>query len=314
VRSINQGGADFIKVSDGVPRESYFAIIDEARKLGLPVAGHIPTEISSFEASDAGQKSFEHLGNILRSCSKLSPSEIDERAAARLTPGTRPNDASLIPARIAAHTQIELESYSNAKCYQLFARFVRNRTWQVPTLIAKQSSAFVDSIMQVDDARGKYISRATHESWRPENNFFLKYRTPQFIEMRKKLYQKEIELVRRMHKAGVGFMAGTDIPAPYMYPGFSLHDELGLLVTAGFTPFEALLTATRKPAEYLNLSRELGTIQKGKLADLILLDANPVTNISNTKQIRAVIFDGRYFSKEMLEKMLDDVKTAAQQR
>src|ERR1051325_9533324 len=88
VRSLKQGGADFIKVYDGVPRESYFAIIDEARKLGLPVAGHIPTEISSFEASDAGQKSFEHLGNILRSCSKLSPSEIDERAAARLTPGT----------------------------------------------------------------------------------------------------------------------------------------------------------------------------------------------------------------------------------
>jgi imidazolonepropionase-like amidohydrolase len=171
-------------------------------------------------------------------------------------------------------------------------------------LVVKQSVALVDSIMLRDDPRRKYIPRTTLDSWPPENSFFLKYRTPEFIEMRKKLYQKEVKLVRAMHKAGVKFMAGTDIPAPYLYPGFSLHDELGLLVNAGFTNFEALLTATRNPADYLNRSNELGTIQKGKLADLILLDANPLKDIANTKRIGGVIVNGRYLPNQVLEKML----------
>lgn len=302
VRSLKKGGADFVKVYDGVSRESYFAIRDEAKRLNLPLVGHVPNAITAFEASEAGQKDFEHLGNILRSCSILTAIELDERTAAQLEISGSPKGPSAIPARISKRTQIELASYSNQKCLLLFARLKKNGTWQVPTLITKHSQTFVDSLMQTDDPRRKYIPRAMLESWRPENNFLFKYRTPEFIETRKKLYEKEVELVRAMHRAGVSFMAGSDIPAPYMYPGFSLHDELGLLVQAGLTPFEALLAATRKPAEFLNLSRELGTIQTGKLADLILLDANPLKQISNTKRIHAVIFDGRYLSKEMLEK------------
>ena len=302
VRSLKKGGADFIKVYDGVPRESYFAISDEARRLNLAVVGHVPTAITAFEASDAGQKDFEHLGNILRSCSILTAMELDERTAAQWNISGIPDGPAGIPARISKRTQIELDSYSNQKCLLLFARLKKNGTWQVPTLVTKHAQTFVDSLRQAEDPRRKYIPPAMLESWRPENNFLFKYRTPEFIEIRKRLYEKEVELVRAMHRAGVSFMAGSDIPAPYMYPGFSLHDELGLLVEAGLTPFEALLAATRKPAEFMNLSRDLGTVQTGKLADLILLDANPLEKISNTKQIRAVIFDGRYLSKEMLEK------------
>ena len=114
-----------------------------------------------------------------------------------------------------------------------------------------------------------------------------------------------------MHKAGVMILAGTDVPAPYMYPGFSLHDELALLVETGFTPFEALLAATRRPAEYLKLSDKLGTIEKGKLADLILLDANPLENIGNTKRIMAVVFNGRYLSKDAREKILADIESSS---
>lgn len=308
VRALKQGGADFIKVYDGVTRDSYFAIVDEAKRQNIPAAGHVPTPMTSFEASEAGQKSFEHLGNILRSCSTLAPSEIDEQTRKRLNPASKPNDPSAIPTRIAVRNGIELDTFSERKCRQLFARFARNKTWQVPTLIVKQSVAYVDSIMLRDDPRRKYIPRATLDSWRPENSFFLKYRTPESIEMRKRLYQKEVELVRAMHKAGVKFMAGSDIPGHYMYPGFSLHDELGLFVNAGFTNFEALLTATRNPAIYLKLSNELGTIQKGKLADLILLDGNPMKDIANTKRISAVIVNGRYLPKEALERMLAGIE------
>jgi imidazolonepropionase-like amidohydrolase len=311
VRFLKQSGADFIKIYDGVPRDAYFAIVDEAKRQNIPIAGHVPSQITSFEASDAGQKSFEHLGTILRSCSTLEARAIDERAALTIKPGNKPNDYSAIPTRIAARTSVELETYSEKKCRQLFARFVINETWQVPTLIVKQSFALVDTAMLSRDPRVKYISPAEREKWKPENNFFLKYRTAEFIEVRKRLYQKELELVGDIYRAKVKFMAGTDIPAPYMYPGFSLHDELALLVQAGLPPFEALQAATRNPAQYLKLSDRLGTIEKGKLADLVLLDANPLDDISNTKRISAVIFNGRYLSKEARERMLADIEIAA---
>ena len=311
VRFLKQNGADFIKIYDGVPRDSYFAIVDEAKKQNIPCAGHIPAEINSFEASDAGQQSFEHLGNILRSCSTLEPAVINERADLSIKTSTKPNDYSAIPTRIAARTNLELETYSEKKCQQLFARFVNNETWQVPTLIAKQRFALIDAEIFSDDPRMKYISFAERESWKPENNFFLKYRTAEFIEVRKRLYQKELELVGAMHRAKVKFMAGTDIPAAYTYPGFSLHDELALLVSTGFTPFEALQAATRNPAEYLNLSGKLGTIEKGKLADLVLLEANPLDDIGNMRRITAVVVNGRYISKEAREKTLADIASVA---
>lgn len=311
VRFLRQSGADFIKVYDGIPREQYFAIIDEAKKQNIPVAGHVPAELTSFEASDAGQKSFEHLGNILRSCSTLDAKTIDAAADALVKPSGKPGDFSHIPARIAERTRIALETYDKRKCQTLFAKLAENKTWQVPTLATKRALSLVDDGSFFNDARMKYITPKELEDWKPENNFFLKYRTPEFIVQKKRLYQKELELTVALHKAGVPFMTGTDVPGAYTYPGFTLHDELALLVETGFTPLEALRAATRNPAEYLNLSDELGTIEKGKLADLILLDANPLNDIANTKRIAAVVFNGRYLSKEEREKMLADVEATA---
>jgi imidazolonepropionase-like amidohydrolase len=305
---LKQSGADFVKVYDGVPRSDYYAIIDEAKKQNIPVAGHIPLEVTSFEASDAGQRDFEHLGNILQSCSTLDAKTIDERAKASVKPSDNPNDFSAIPTRIAARTRIELETYSEQKCQPLFAKFAKNKTWQVPTLLVKQILALVDTGMFYNDPRMKYVSEAELEGWKPENNFFLKYRTAEFIEVRKRLYQKEIELVRAMHKAGVPFMTGTDIPGAYTYPGFSLHDELVLFVEAGFTPMEALQAATRNPAEYLGEQKSSGTIEKGKIANLVLLEANPLENIKNTRKIDSVIYNGKYLSKEVLQDLLTDVE------
>ena len=118
-----------------------------------------------------------------------------------------------------------------------------------------------------------------------------------------------------MHKAGVRLMPGTDVASLLIYPGYSLHDELQLLVKdVGLTPMEAIISATRYPAEFFGMQKTLGTIEKGKIADLVLLEENPLADIKNTKQIAAVVLHGRYFSKEALGKMLSDVEAVAEKK
>ncbi len=197
---------------------------------------------------------------------------------------------------------IAVENDEKSTSIDVVASFVKNKTWQVPTLATKRPLSLVDDGTFFNDVRMTYITLTELENWKPENNFFLKYRTPEFIVMKKKLYQKELELVGAMHKAGVLLMTGTDIPGAYTYPGFSLHDELALFVQTGFMPMAALQAATINPAKFLSLEKSLGTVEKGKLADLILLDANPLEDIANTKKISAVIVNGKYLPKDLLQK------------
>jgi adenine deaminase len=114
-----------------------------------------------------------------------------------------------------------------------------------------------------------------------------------------------------MRRAGVKFIAGTDLANPYCFPGFSLHDELGLLVQAGLTPMEALQAATYNAAEFLGMRDSLGTVEAGKIADLVLLDANPLEDIGNTRKIAAVVVGGKYYPKNSLDEMLAKVEAIA---
>jgi len=132
------------------------------------------------------------------------------------------------------------------------------------------------------------------------------------LPVRRKFVQMELDMTLAMFQAGVPFMAGTDTAAGvHVFPGFSLHEELGLFVRAGLTPLQALQTATLNPARFMGRQAELGTIEKGKLADLVLLDANPLDDIANTRRIRAVVLAGRYFDRGDLDRMLNDIATAA---
>jgi Amidohydrolase family len=314
VRYLKQNGADTIKVYDTLSREAYFAVADEAKKQNITFVGHVPEAITSFEASDAGQKSFEHLGNILRSCSSLAPEAIEAQVREKVKPPTDPNDFTIFPRRIAVRTAIELATFSEQKCQQLFAKFVKNGTWQVPTLVAKQALALVDTGMFTGDPRMKYMLKEDLEYWKPEKNFLFRYRTPEYIEESIKRYQKELELVGAMNRAGVKIMCGTDITVAYIFPGFSVHDELALFVQAGLSPFEALQTATRNPAEFLGELKSSGTIEKGKIADLVLLEADPLAAITNTRRINSVVAGGRYFSKDDIEKILAQVESDAKNK
>ena len=125
------------------------------------------------------------------------------------------------------------------------------------------------------------------------------------------LYAIHSDLVGRLHRAGVPILAGSDSPNPFVYPGFSLHDELGLLVRSGLSPAEALRTATINPATFLGVTDSLGTVARGKVADLVLLDANPLEDIANTRRIRAVIQGGRLLDRRALDAMLAGARLRA---
>ncbi len=309
VIDLKQRGADFVKVYDRLPRDVYFAIMDEAKKQGLPVVGHVPLSVTTIEASDAGQKSIEHLGTLFEGSSTI------EAELRRLENEPVPKgDFSEFPRRIAARGERMLDTYDEQKASRIFARLVKNRTWQVPTLVVKQGQTFIDDIVKRGDARLKYIPPSEQEWWSPQKNFLFRYRTPEYIVYKKRLFQKELELVGAMHRAGVPIMTGTDVISAYIFPGFSLHDELALFVEAGLAPMAALQTATRNPAEFLGLLDSLGTIERGKIADLVLLDANPLNDIHNSRRVNAVVMGGRYLPKEMLTKMLAEVETAAKPR
>jgi imidazolonepropionase-like amidohydrolase len=132
------------------------------------------------------------------------------------------------------------------------------------------------------------------------------------LPVRKKFVQMELDMTLAMFKAGVPFMAGTDTAAGvHVFPGFSLHEELALFVQAGLTPMQALQTATKNPAEFFGRLSDSGTVERGKVADLVLLDANPLTDIANTRRIRSVVLAGRYFDRPALDAMLKGIERAA---
>jgi len=309
--TVKDRGVDFIKVYSLIPREAYFALADEAKKLGITFAGHVPISVSAFEASDAGQKSIEHMEGILRACSAIEP-ELRKtlEAALKDAKDTDQMRASLVRALNETDSKA-LETYSQEKAAALFARFAANGTWQAPTLVVHRAGAFMDDSNFTNDPRLKYVRRDIRDSWKNQDDFRLRNRTAESSARQRMLFQKKLELILAMHRAGVKMLAATDALVWYVFPGFSLHDELELFVKAGLNPMEALQTATRNPAIYLGLIDMVGTVEMGKKADLVLLEANPLENISNTKRISAVIVGGRLIPRVSLDKMLMDAEAAA---
>jgi len=293
VRRVKQWGADFVKVYALLPRDAYFGIADEAKQQGITFVGHAPYSVSPGEASDAGQKSIEHLTGILIEC---SDKETDLRA--KLVKADSPEARGRVQATA-------LETYDEKKAADLFARFVKNQTWQCPTLTVLRSSAILGN-ESFRDGRLRYIPRLLQQRWSRG--------APHRVggdNAGKQVFQKEIAIVGAMRKAGVAILAGTDTGNPFCFPGFSLHEELALLVIAGLTPVEALQSATLNPAKFFGLDKTLGTIEQGKIADLVLLDANPLEDIRNTQRISAVISNGRLFDRKGLDKMLAEAEGVA---
>ncbi len=314
VRKIKESGFDFVKIYNGIPRDAFYALADEAMKQGLPFVGHVPHSVSALEASDAGQKCVEHLNGVLEACSP-DGQEITQ-GYLKYTAGVNNRKGMDAAGRQAMRSLREkmMATYDEEKAGTLFTRFAKNGTWQCPTLTVNRVLAFIDQPDFRNDPRLKYFPAAFRARWQPENNPLWASRSAEDYAMSKRRFQKEMKIVSEMRRAGVMFLAGTDTGNPYCFPGFSLHDELSLLVEAGFTPLEALQTATLNPAIFLGAAESYGTVEKGKIADLLLLEADPLEKIENTKRICAVVLGGKLFSKQQIDEMLANFEKIANQK
>jgi len=267
-------GADFVKIRTVESVETYRAIAEAAKRAGLTFVGHasVPPE----EVARAGQRSIEH---------------------------------SFIP---------PLSNLSAAERKELFERLAQNGTAVVPTNVTGVKSfpaSYEQAVEIINDSRGridvrrKYLYGYLLADWKEQAE---ERRGAGLDALIKKLRPDFIRDLKEMRAAGVRVMPGTDAGVLLIYPGFSLHDELQVFVgDLGMTPMEAIVSATRHPAEFFGMQDSLGTVEEGKLADLVLLDANPLEQISNTQRIAGVVVAGRYLPKAELRQTLKGVEAAA---
>jgi imidazolonepropionase-like amidohydrolase len=251
-----QNGADFIKAYTLLPREAYFAIVEEAKKQRLPIAGYVFETVTASDASEAGQQSIEHLEGFLLACSSREAEWREETIDAQIKPDT--TEYSFVE---FIHDEAKRASeYSSQKAAALFGQFVKNGTWQCPTFTVLRSEAFLDDENFRNDERLKFMPKSIKATWDPKGDPELASASADDWAAMRKVYQKSVEIVGAMKRAGVGILAGTDALNPYCFPGFSMHDELALLVQAGLTPMEALQAATLNPAKYLGMLDSLGNM------------------------------------------------------
>jgi len=289
VDSLARLGVDFVKVHSAVPRDAFFAAAREARARHLALAGHLSPGVTVAEASDSGQRSLEHLLGFANRCTRA-----ESVAVAAVDPLRR-----AVFGVCVTHDQTAL-----------YEHLTHNETWVTPTLTAGYEFAILPRRALAADTLSRFISDSLRaylaKIFGPPPNL------PTGADvMGQRLFARRQATVGALYRAGVPLLAGTDAPMRNSPPGFGLHEELALLVRSGLTPRAALRAATYEPARYFAALDSLGTIAPGKLADLVLLDADPLADIRNTRRIAAVFTRGRVYDRAARAALLDGVVRAA---
>ena len=287
VRRMKAEGAEYIKIYWMLSPVVFEAIADEAKKIGIPFVGHVPFSISAFTASDKGLKSIEHATGTMETCS----SKEEELRSKEWTP------------------EVDKEmkaTFDMDKCRRLFRTFKRNGTYSVPTAVLHRGMLLHDDGEFRSRAAIEYISKTEIAEWEASPQLVKGYA----LEERKQDFARLLKIIGAMHDEGAPLLAGTDNNNPFVVPGFDLHDELEIFVRAGLTPIEALRTATWNPAVFFGNTKMFGTISKGKAADLVILNADPRTDIRNTRNIDSVVSNGNLLDRAELDKMLAKAKAS----
>jgi hypothetical protein len=299
-RYFAERNVDFIKIYPGMPREGFFALAAEARRLGLGLAGHEAPAVTAVEASDAGQQSFEHARVFLVNCFP--------RAAELARLGPSASASSEWRRRM-------VDEYDPSTCGLLFSRFVRNGSRYVPTHLTRRMDAYARDRSFRDDPRAKFVPRSQWTRWNNDaDGAARRLATPEVQKAMLDFYTKGLEITGAAHKAGVKVLLGTDAGDSYVFPGFSVHDELQELVKAGLSPTEALRAATWEGAVFLGRTSDAGSLEPAKLADMVVLDANPLADVRNASKIHAVIFNGRPLDRRTLDQLLANAEAAAKRQ
>jgi hypothetical protein len=289
-------GFDFVKIYNELSREGFFGLAAEARTLGLPITGHEPRALSAIELSDAGQRSIEHSRIFLLNCFGGADS-----LQKRLLPD----------GRSTAMLRRMVDEYDAQLCAPVFRAFVRNDTYITPTHVTRRMEAFAHDSTFTNDVRMKYIPIGQRMEWLADARTVASTDGATGQQARMDFYRKGLTLTKAAYAAGVPVMLGTDANDSFVFPGSSVHDELGELVKAGLTPAEAIRSATLSSATYLGRASEFGTVRVGRAADLVLLDANPLADIENVRRIAAVIMNGRVYDRTVLDSLLLAAELAA---
>jgi imidazolonepropionase-like amidohydrolase len=297
VRGLKQRGADFIKIGSQLKPEVFAAIASECKSQGMTFAGHVPDSVRVEDATRAGMKSMEHMFGMLWAVSGKA-GELEKRAAQAQASKDR---------EALAQINAELEaSYSAEKAAQLAALFKQHGTWLVPTLAWTETATLMDKI-EASPMLSMFPAKLQSE-WSPEKAHSIF--SPRGIAFYTRKLKNDIRLVKVMADAGVPILAGSDSLDPYVFPGESLWRELELLYRAGLTPMQALQSATRNAALFFGNGAKAGTIEPGKVADMVLLDKDPLANLSERPQISAVIQNGKYYSRADLQSMVAEAANA----
>lgn len=279
---------DFIKIYRMLSEDCLLAVAKEAKKRNISFAGHVPVNVSIYKAIESGMASSEHLQGFLEGCVLL------EDAA---------NHANSVDDL--------LKNFSEKKFDSLCQLLAKSSMWICPTLTVNRALGYFNDSTFTADNRLMYIPKYLVEFWKQSLSSYSKEQLDAFSNDMKKRYFFELNLIGKMNKKGVKFIAGTDFGNPYSLPGFSLHDELSLMVKGGMPVIDVLRSATINPAIFMNKKADFGSIEVGKLASLVLLNKNPLENIENTKTIETVIVRGKVYNRKALDLMLAQAKSNA---
>jgi imidazolonepropionase-like amidohydrolase len=285
-----EAGYDLLKIHPGVSREAFDTLVTVARAVGIPYAGHVPTEVGVARAIEARYASIEHLdGYVEAMVREGAPVGADESAFFGLNLGEH-LDESKLPALVAATRKAGV--------------------WNVPTQVLLENLVLAGSSAEL--ARRpemRYVAPETRAQWAEVKESMLQ-ETGSTPESARRTIAMRRKLIKALHAAGAGLLLGSDAPQIYNVPGFSTHRELESLVAAGLTPYQALETGTRNIAKYFGTEREMGTVEQGKRADLILLEADPLADIRNTTKRAGVMMRGRWLPQAEIERRLAAVAKA----
>ena len=320
-------GADFIKTIDVTP-PVFFAALDEATRQGLLYDGHLSPGVDAVKASEAGMRVMEHLGpmeTILLSCSTDEAAirqAMAARAAAAAQAPAPPAAAALTKAATSdpvlmrqladpnalKRTQHIIDTYSDAKCRQVAQVFAAHTTWQVPTLIRLRTSEFGDDPEYRNNPNLRYMGPATRQLWDQVSQKFATTMGAEDRETLKQMYALQLKVAKLFGDAGVPMLAGSDFGGIWLVAGFSLHQEFDQLAVAGFTPLQVLQMTTLDGAKLLGREDRAGSVDEGKDANLVLLDADPMSSVGNLHKIFAVVRGGRLYTQDDLNGLKDRVQ------